>query len=414
MPTWLRYALGLPGLVTASTSACLAAFAGGGLVVAAGMVGQVVFASEPAPLALGAGPHPVGFRVFNHRDASRHLADGSLRPVQVSVWYPAATTASPTLTYRDYVLVAARERTLAPLGQEGENQALENYRAFLGRNGVPATGVDDWLGTPMLARAEAPSAPGRFPIVLVAQGMGGAVQDQAALAESLASYGYVVATTPSPVRLGARMESEADVPAMADEQARDLEVALAVLTPRAVADASRTAVIGYSFGARPALLLAGRHPDWRALVSLDGGIGSADAKGWLAPRALDRGALKIPVLHVYEEDDENARPDFDLLASLVHAPRTLVRVSGLRHLDFITFGLASATLPSLGAADAHRLAALRAVFALTRGFLDAHLFGRPEAWTEATDARALAGLVRVTAFGSRPASAHGAYTRPPH
>jgi hypothetical protein len=153
------------------------------------------------------------------------------------------------------------------------------------------------------------------------------------------------------------------------------------------------------------LLLAGRHPDWRALLSLDGGIGSADAKGWLAPGALDRGALRTPILHVYEEDDENARPDFDLLASLVHAPRTLARVSGLKHLDFITFGLASATLPSLGAADAHRLAALRAVFALTRAFLDTHLSGRPQAWTEATDARVLGGLVRVTPFGSRPASA---------
>jgi len=141
------------------------------------------------------------------------------------------------------------------------------------------------------------------------------------------------------------------------------------------------------------------------LDSLDGGIGSAEAKGWLAPRALGRGALRTPILHVYEEDDENARPDFGLLASLARAPRTLARVSGLKHLDFITFGLASATLPSLGAADAHRLAALRAVFALTRGFLDAHVGGRAQAWTDATDAHALAGLVRVTPFGSPPASA---------
>jgi dienelactone hydrolase len=301
--------------------------------------------------------------------------------------------------------VAAREKTLAPLTADGEQKSLEGYRSFLGRNGVPAAGIDDWLATSMLAHVDAPSAPGRFPIVLVAQGMGGAVQDQAALGESLASHGYVVATTPSPVRLGQKMESEADVPAMAEEQARDLEVALAVVAPRAVADPTRTAVIGYSFGARPALLLASRHPDWRALVSLDGGIGSADAKGWLAPRALERGALRTPLLHVYEEDDENARPDFDLLASLVHAPRTLARVDGLRHLDFITFGLASASLPSLGAADAHRLAALRAVFALTRGFLDARLSGRPQAWAEAAEAGARSGLVRVTPFGSRPASA---------
>ena len=178
------------------------------------------------------------------------------------------------------------------------------------------------------------------------------MQDQAALAESLASHGYVVATTPSPVRLGAKMESEADVPAMAEEQARDLEVALAVLTPRAVADASRTAVIGYSFGARPALLLAGRHPAWRALVSLDGGIGSADAKGWLAPRALDRAALRTPdparLRGGGRERAAGLRPPGVARPRSAHARAR----GGLRHLDFITFGLASATLPSLGAADA--------------------------------------------------------------
>ena len=324
----------------------------------------------------------------------------------MSVWYPATDRgAGATLRYRDYVLVAAREQTLAPLSSDDERQALEGYRAFLGRNDVPASGIDEWLQAPMLARMDAPSAAGRYPIVLVGQGMGGAVQDQAALGESLASHGYVVATTPSPVRLGAKMESEADVPAMAEEQARDLEVALVVVAPRGVADPTRTAVVGYSFGARPALLLAGRHPAWRALVSLDGGIGSADAKGWLAPHALDRGALRLPILHVYEEEDENARPDFELLASLVHAPRTLARAAGLRHLDFITFGLASATMPALGGVDAQRAATLHAVFALTRGFLDAHVAGRPEAWTQAVDVATRGGRVRVTPFGSRPAAA---------
>ena len=46
-------------------------------------------AAERAPLALSPGPHPVGFRVFNHRDATRRMEDGALRPVQIGVWYPA-------------------------------------------------------------------------------------------------------------------------------------------------------------------------------------------------------------------------------------------------------------------------------------------------------------------------------------
>ncbi|HEV7498700.1 MAG TPA: dienelactone hydrolase family protein, partial [Vicinamibacteria bacterium] len=275
--------------------------------------------------------------------------------------------------------------------------------AFLARNGVAAAGIEDWLAAPLLARADAAPAPGRWPLLLLAQGTGGAVQDQAALGETLASRGYVVVTTPSPVRLGAKMESDADVPAMAEEQARDLEMALSAAVSRPMVDAARVGVIGYSFGARPALLLAGRHPEFRALVSLDGGIGSAAAKGWLSPRALDRAALRTPILHVYEETDEDADPDFDLLASLVHAPQTLAKVDGLRHLDFITFGLASALLPSMGGPDAHKAVALQAVVALAEAFLDAHLRGEGGGWDALVAASGGGGSpVHVTPFGATP------------
>lgn len=300
--------------------------------------------------------------------------------------------------------MAARERTLLAPGPAEAEQALARYRAFLGGNGVPAVGIEDVLDQAMLARSEPPSAPGAFPLLLFATGMGGAVQDQAAFAESLASHGYVVATTPSPVRLGAKMESEQDVPAMAEEQARDLEITLSVLSPRSWVDATRLGVVGYSFGARPALLLAGRHPAVRALVSLDGGIGSAAAKGWLAARALDRAALRTPILHVYEEDDE-ARPDFELLASLDRAPRMLARVEGLRHLDFVTFGLASATLPALGGPHPERAEALRAVFALTLAFVDARVSGRTGGWEALTHGERVPRFLRLTPFGSGAAPA---------
>ncbi len=375
-----------------------------GLSAVLGLAAALAAAGEPLPLALSPGPHPVGFRVLNRRDSTRRGQDGALRAVQVGVWYPAVPDpAAPALRYGDYVRVATRERDLAALAPAAEEDALARYRTFLAGNGLSPAGIDEWLQAPMLARAEARAAAGRFPVLLLAAGMGGAVQDQAALGESLAGHGYVVATTPSPVRLGSRMESEADVPVMAEEQARDLEVALEAVAARSVSDAARVGLIGYSFGARPALLLAGRHPGFRALVSLDGGIGSAAAKGWLAPRALDRAALQTPILHVYEETDEDARPDFDLLASLSRAPRTLAKVDGLRHLDFITFGLASSSLASLGGPDEGKAAALRAVFALIGAFVDAYVRGDGGAWREIAAGKGAGGAspVRVTPFGSR-------------
>jgi dienelactone hydrolase len=316
--------------------------------------------------------------------------------VQVSVWYPAQPgSAAAPLRYRDYVLVAGSEATLAALDAAGEKAALERYAGFLERNGVPRAGIDEWLETPLRAVRDAAAAPGPFPLVLLAQGLGGAVQDQAALGEHLASHGYVVATTPSPVRLGAGMESEADVLPLAREQARDLDLARERVQGLAGVDGTRVALAGYSFGGRAALLMAGPGANRRALVSLDGGIGTAAAPAWLPPSAFDRAALRVPLLHIHTEGDPAAVPDLTLLRSLRRAPRTLARLDGMAHLDFITYGVASALLPSLGASGREaRAERLQAAFTLARAFLDTHVKGEAGAWEAA--AAAAPGFVRVT------------------
>ncbi|HZJ70276.1 MAG TPA: hypothetical protein VFF36_05040, partial [Planctomycetota bacterium] len=168
----------------------------------------LVLAAAPPPLAVDPGPLPVGFTVIRKTDTSRKLNEKEPWPVEIGLWYPAASGGEP-LRYRDYVAL------------DGE---VEGYRKFLRGNGVMTeAGIDAWLDAPLLARRDARARPGRFPVVLIGGGMGGALADQAVLAEHLASRGYVVATTPSPVRLGVPMESDADVLPMAQAQQRDLE-----------------------------------------------------------------------------------------------------------------------------------------------------------------------------------------------
>jgi dienelactone hydrolase len=314
----------------------------------------LLFMPAAEQLALPAGPRAVGFTVIERRDPVRRLFDGTARPLQVSLWYPATTAGGEALRYRDYVLVA---------------EPLDGYRQFLAGNGLTRAAIEAWLDAPMMARRDAPAAHGRFPVVLIATGTGGAVQDEAALGECLASHGYLAATMPSPVRLGSRLESEADVGPRAAEQADDLEHALSVARARPGADRERAALVGYSFGARAALLLAARRHDIRALVSLEGGIASPEARDWL-PAAFPRATLRIPILHLYGD----APPDFALLDSLKRAPQRRVTHDGLGHLDFITFGLARAMLPAMADEGAPaRLRELRAVAEETLAFLGAHL-----------------------------------------
>jgi dienelactone hydrolase len=285
------------------------------------------------PLAVTPGPHAVGLRV--------------IEPATV-VWYPAQAGATSKARYRDYVQLALRDAAPAP---DGKPRTVAGYVAFLKSNGIPEAGIEAWLDASMAAVRGITPAPGRFPVVVIAPGYGGAVHDEAVLGEFLASHGYVVAVESSPGWRGRLMRSDADVLPVAREQAGQLAALLDRVRALAVADVSRSAVVGYSFGARAALLLAAQRREVRALVSLAGGIASSEGKGWLPPAALDRARFTTPILHVYDEGDRAIPPDFTLLDSLTRARRKRVRVPGLGHYDLITLGLARARLPDMGAAD---------------------------------------------------------------
>ena len=91
--------------------------------------------------------------------------------------------------------------------------------------------------------------------------------------------------------------SDADVLPVARDQAGQLAALLDRVRAFPGADAKRAAVVGYSFGARAGLLLAAQRREVRALVSLAGGIGSSEGKGWLPAQALDRAKFTTPILH---------------------------------------------------------------------------------------------------------------------
>jgi dienelactone hydrolase len=303
------------------------------------------------PLAVSAGPHAVGLRVIEPATA---------------VWYPAQRGVSSPTRYRDYVQLALRD---AAAGPDGKPRTIDGYVAFLQSKGLPAAGIEAWLAAPMTAVRDAAPAPGRFPVVVIAPGYGGAVHDEAVLGEFLASHGYLVAVESSPGWRGRRMASDADILPVAREQALQLAALLDRVRTGAGADGSRSAVVGYSFGARAALLLAAQRPEVRALVSLAGGIGSSEGKGWLPADALDRARFVTPILHVYDDADPAIPPDFTLLDSLKRARRMRTLVPGLGHFDLITLGLARARLPELGPAGPEQVARIERVLEATHAFL---------------------------------------------
>jgi dienelactone hydrolase len=219
-----------------------------------------------------------------------------------------------------------------PAKNDGEPLTFRAYE----RGDDPAQLAD----SPVYARAGASAAAGAHPLVLIAQGNGQDAADQAILSEYLASHGYVVVSAPSPM-LALRMTSEAQVGAFAEAQKNALVAARRVVAAR-FRIGRCAAVVGHSFGARAALLLAMSDPSIRAMVSLDGGVGTATGIASLkeAP-SFNANASLPPLLHIYELQDAFMRPDFRFIESLPFRELQLQQAVDMHHVHFTTYGFAA-------------------------------------------------------------------------
>ena len=287
---------------------------------------------------LAPGKYPVGF-LSSTIQTDPH-------PLQVSVWYP-ASPGGKQMHYRDYLLLNLTEGATLP-AKEDRDKALADAKSFLTTNGVSPSPADSLIDAPMYAHANAPVAPGHFPLVMVMQGNGQSASAQAVLAEFLASHGYVVATIPSITRMTEPMQSEKEIAPKAETEVADIERALESLSKWPDIDQSvPPAFVAHSFGARSALMYSMHHPV-SAIVSLEGGIGTATGQeSMVNSKVVDLKASVPPILHFYEVNDDRAVPDFRLLRSLHTPDLQLVRLDSMHHVHFSSDGFASVMVPDM-------------------------------------------------------------------
>lgn len=264
------------------------------------------------------GVHEVGYR---------RIADST---GAVSVWYPARSKGRR---------MSVREYLSADTGR---------LMSFLKGAGASDTTVRALLTSRTFASLSVRPIDSAFPVVLIAHGNDQDLFDQLILAEFLASNGFVVVSTPSPM-LKRPMTNENQTGEFARLQADDMSRALDVVSRSLRVDSMHVAIVGHSFGARSALLMAMSNDRVRALVSLDGGIGTATGRTSFENASGFTLELKLPpLLHFYERLDAFMTPDFSFLASLRFASATMTPVAETHHQHFTSYAFVGVAFPEIG------------------------------------------------------------------
>jgi tetratricopeptide (TPR) repeat protein len=288
---------------------------------------------------LKSGSYPVGFRFIYQYDYSRGWkakedangypqAESRGRPVRVSVWYPAKSSANASrMLYRDYMPLTAKDAGFAELNGMLEKRDVSNLRASLKEEEF-----NNLMMRRMAAVQNAVLQNSAFPLIVYSAGLNNSSQDNVVLCEYLASHGYVVITVPqlgtTSLDVNLKFQSARDL----ETQALDLQYAIGAVHTFPNIDQQRLGIIGYSVGGVVALNLAMRNTDVDAMVTLDPTFGVtpfiklATDSPYYAPTNF-----RVPWMYMYRVEPAT---NLSVSDALKYSDRYRLELAGMIHQDF--------------------------------------------------------------------------------
>ena len=289
------------------------------------------------------GPYAVGFKVFYGFDKTRpalkeqqQQTKSSGRSMQVSVWYPASAS-SANITMGDYLTLKGNEVNFTSEKKVNENAALKILAADF--SSTEKQIMESLFPIKMKSADNIAAKTEKFPVVILTHNN---AAGYSLLTELLASHGFIVALSPMTGTLS--KEFDWQTTSGVETEVSDLEfVYKTVQQSFSNANLNSIGVVGYSYGAMAAVAFSIRHNNVKAVVSLDGGIGSLWG-GHLLSTLKDYELTKInkPLLHLWS--DLEIGFDLHYVRSYNAADRYIVKAGGLEHNSFVTDGAISAVV----------------------------------------------------------------------
>ncbi|MDY6994863.1 MAG: dienelactone hydrolase family protein, partial [Pseudomonadota bacterium] len=242
-----------------------------------------------------------------------------------------------------------------PLTQGGSDKNIQSflkkdYRMWAGKNAKPS-GAD-------------------LPVIML---MHGSAADFAFLGEYLASHGYLCINVPTKGYL----QSDLDINRIGVEtQVRDYEFAISEVRKKFSINSEELIAVGFSFGGQSAVGYAMRNPHAKAVISLDGGIGTRFGARMIqesvhyAPENIN-----LPILHIYNIEDQANH--LEPLKSYAFSERSLIGIKDIKHWHFTSFGKLSNEIANLfGEFKSNQ--AFEVIAYTTKSFVDHIVYLKPE------------------------------------
>jgi len=264
-------------------------------------------------LSLTAGEYEVGFEHYLAVDSTRTYErrfdwnnQKIYRPIPVSLWYPSSNDSGKNTQMRviDYLEILKEEEEWEYLPNEqilnffhyqnsAENQAHLKERSTA------------YLNLDLISQ--------KFPVIIYAPSYQASSIENFALCEFLASYGYIIISSPSRGTKNRFLEggTEKDM----ETQARDIEFLIKEISSHSNADQDRIASMGFSFGGLSNVLAQNvlaqmRNGTIKAIVSLDGSIKYQYATLQKSPFASIEN-MNVPFIHFAQETGVNYKISFN-------------------------------------------------------------------------------------------------------
>jgi dienelactone hydrolase len=293
------------------------------------------------------GDYNVGFVHYQTFDRSRTYNriydwtnESISRPIPVSIWYPSDENISSLdpIIVSDYMDILKEE-------EEWEHLPGEQILNWFYYPNTVAN--QNHLKEPTTAYALIEPANGKFPVVVYAPSYQASSIENFALCEYLASYGYVVISSPS--RGTENRYFEGGIAKDMETQARDIEFLMQEINQFSYADQNKIATMGFSFGGLSIALAQMRNHKIKAIVSLDGSIKYQYETLTKSPFAnIEK--VNVPFIHFSQKEiprevliedkiDSTLNTEFEFYDNLKYSDAYHFQFHKLTHSYFSTLGV---------------------------------------------------------------------------